>query len=124
MQLDLVDLSAWRSKITEEIASKGDDEELEIGEVIQQVSTRLNSNLSISACNPSILAIGKETRCRLPSTRTIPKRHVDYRMRWSAKRYHTIILQQRAILKILLIYLFVYLNNYYLFNIWQLEKVP
>ncbi|XP_057377955.1 guanine nucleotide-binding protein-like 1 [Daphnia carinata] len=31
-----VDLSAWRSKIIEEMTSKGDDEELEIGEVIQQ----------------------------------------------------------------------------------------
>jgi len=30
-------LSAWRSKITEEMALKGDDEEVEIGEVIQQV---------------------------------------------------------------------------------------
>lgn len=35
--IDAVDLSAWRSKITEEMALKGDDEEVEIGELIQQV---------------------------------------------------------------------------------------
>ena len=73
-----VDLSVWRSKIMEEMASKEDDTEVEVGEIVQVYQINLWQYFSlIHSCHIPEFKTGRELSS---SGDTVPEWNVDYRL--------------------------------------------